>query len=73
MSLMSSTEPTSIEDLYISYSGFSTWTQCQEKYRITRVLGHESEPAVWFPAGSAFHLAADHIDRELIAEQDLPF
>lgn len=73
MTAMSSTEPTSIEELLISFSGFSTWMQCQEKYRITRVLGHESEPAVWFPAGTAFHLAADHIDRELIAEQVVPF
>ena len=73
MTAMSSTEPTSIEELLISFSGFDTWTGCQEKYRITRILKHESAPAVWLPAGTAFHSAADHIDRELIAEQEVPF
>lgn len=62
------------EDLApFSFSGFNTWTTCQEQFRITRELKVESQPAVWFLAGSGFHHAADVIDYLLLDDQKVPF
>ena len=58
---------------YISYSSFSTWTKCQEAYRISRILRVEEPPAIWFAGGSAFHSAADAVDFQLIADEVVPF
>lgn len=58
---------------YLSYSQFSTYLECQYKWFLTRVLKVDEEPAVWLPAGTALHAAADSIDRELIREQEVPF
>lgn len=51
---------------YISYSQFTTWLQCGEKYRLTRIIGVEEDPAWYFAGGTAVHSAADAIDHALL-------
>lgn len=66
--------PTNSDDLApFSFSGLDTWTTCQEKFRITRELKVESDPAVWLAAGSGFHHGCDVIDRLLLADEEPPF
>lgn len=48
---------------HISYSGFDTYQQCGEKYRLTRVLHVPEDQAWWFIGGSAFHLASEYFDK----------
>ena len=51
---------------YISHSQFTTWLQCGEKYRLTRIVGVEEDPAWYFSGGTAVHSAADAIDHALL-------
>lgn len=51
---------------YISYSQLTTWLQCGEKYRLTRILKLEEDPAWYFAGGTAVHSAADAIDHALL-------
>lgn len=48
---------------YISYSQFSTWLDCGEKYRLTRVVQVEEDPAWFLIGGRAVHVATETIDR----------
>ena len=47
---------------HVSYSGFDTFQQCGEKYRLTRVLSVAEEQAWWLFGGSAFHTASEWWD-----------
>ena len=60
------TEQTNQE--YLSYSQFTTFLSCGEKYRLTRILKLEEDPAWYLVGGSAIHAAADAIDLQLLAE-----
>lgn len=58
--------PSNAFDLpYISYSGFTTYLDCQEMFRLTRIERVDEEPAWWFAGGTAVHAAADAIDHAL--------
>jgi len=54
--------------VYLSYSQFTTFLSCGEKYRLTRVLKLDEDPAWYLVGGSAVHAAADAIDLQLLAE-----
>ena len=45
-----------------SYSQLSQLEACGEQYRLQRIVRAPSEPAVWFPAGTAFHTATEMFD-----------
>lgn len=49
---------------YTSYSQISTFAECGEKYRLTRIVGVPEQNAYWFAGGSAVHAATEEIDRE---------
>jgi len=51
---------------YLSYSQFTTYLQCSEKFRLTRMLKLEEDPAWYFAGGTAVHAAADAIDYALL-------
>lgn len=53
---------------YISYSQFTTWLQCGEKWRLTKILKVEEDPAWWLIGGTAVHVATEAIDRVLAEE-----
>lgn len=48
-----------------SYSQFSSFAECGEKYRLERVARVPRRQAVWFPAGTAYHSTTEWFDREL--------
>lgn len=48
---------------YRSWSQMSGYEQCPEAYRLERVEKVPSKPAVWFPAGTAYHSATEQFDR----------
>lgn len=48
---------------HISYSGFDTYLQCGEKFRLQRVLNVPEDQAWWFIGGTAFHTATEYWDR----------
>ena len=50
---------------YLSFSSFNTLTECNEKYRLSRLVGVEEPPAVYFIGGTAFHHGCDEIDKAL--------
>lgn len=51
---------------YLSFSQLTTYLSCGEKYRLTRIVGVEEDPAWYFVGGSAVHSAADAIDHALL-------
>jgi hypothetical protein len=55
---------------YLSYSQVDTLLGCGEKYRLTRIVGIEEDPAWYFIAGSAIHTATETIDKMLEAENE---
>lgn len=56
------------ERRHISYSQYDTYVGCGEKFRLTRVVGIEEDPAIWFAAGTALHTATEVIDHSLFKE-----
>lgn len=46
-----------------SYSQLSQYTKCAEEYRLKRIERRAEAPAVWFPAGTAFHEITELFDR----------
>lgn len=58
---------------YLSYSAFSTLTQCGELYRLTRIEKVEEPPAIWFAGGSGFHSGCDAIDYAILESEVVPF
>jgi hypothetical protein len=53
---------------HISYSQFSTYVECGEKYRLTRIVGIQEDPAYWFAGGTAVHTATEAVDHALFEE-----
>jgi hypothetical protein len=51
---------------YISYSQMTTFLDCQELFRLTRLEKVPEAPAWWLAGGTAVHAAADAIDHALI-------
>lgn len=47
---------------YLSYSGLSTYLECGEKFRLTRVNKAPRSPAYWFAGGTAVHYGAEVYD-----------
>jgi hypothetical protein len=54
---------------HLSYSQFTSWLECGEKYRLTRIEQIPEDPAWWFMGGTSLHAAADSIDHQLLKEQ----
>ncbi len=55
------TEPSAPK--YTSYSQLTTYAECGEKYRLTRMNKHVEMPAWWNAGGSAVHDATETIDK----------
>lgn len=47
---------------HLSYSSFTTLTECGEKFRLTRVLQIPEDPAWYFLGGTAVHTATERFD-----------
>lgn len=47
----------------LSYSSYSTFLECGEKYRLTRIHRVDQEQSFWLVGGSAFHEASEAFDR----------
>jgi hypothetical protein len=54
---------------YLSHSQLTSWLQCGEKYRLTKIVGVQEDPAWYFVGGTSVHSAADAIDHQLLKEQ----
>lgn len=48
---------------HLSYSGFSTWKECGEKFRLTRIIKVPEVPGYALVGGSAVHAATEAIDK----------
>lgn len=53
---------------YLSYSQFTTYLQCGEKYRLQKIVQVEEDPSWWLVGGSAVHAACDAVDFQLLKE-----
>jgi hypothetical protein len=53
---------------HISYSQVNEYTNCSERYRLTRIVGVNEDPAYWFIGGSAVHSATEAVDHHLYKE-----
>lgn len=60
---------TPMNETYLSHSQFTTWLSCGEKYRLTKIVGVQEDPAWYFAGGTSVHAAADAIDHQLLKEQ----
>lgn len=47
---------------HTSYSAFTTWVECGEKFRLQRVVGVNEDPGYYFAGGSAVHEATEVFD-----------
>jgi hypothetical protein len=56
-------------ETYLSHSQFTTWLSCGEKYRLTKIVGVQEDPAWYFAGGTSVHAAADAIDHQLLKEK----
>jgi hypothetical protein len=54
---------------YLSHSQMTTWLQCGEKYRLTKIVQVPEDPAWFFAGGTSVHAAADAIDHQLLEER----
>ena len=52
---------------YLSYSSYSTYLECGEEYRLTRIEKMPEAPAYWFPGGSAVHYGCEVYDLKILA------
>ena len=52
-----------------SYSSFTTWLECGEKYRLRKLEHVQELPAWWSIGGSAVHGATEDYDRALHAAE----
>jgi putative RecB family exonuclease len=50
-----------------SYSQLTQYEECGEQYRLKRIVRVPEAPAVWFPAGNAFHHVTEQFDRTTLA------
>ena len=50
-----------------SYSQLSQLEECGEQYRLKRIERLAETPAVWFPAGNAFHHITEQFDKTAVA------
>lgn len=48
---------------HISYSGFTTWLECGEKFRLQRIKGVQEQPGYYLAGGSAVHHATEVYDQ----------
>ena len=49
-----------------SYSQLSQYEECGEQYRLKRIERRDELPAVWFPAGNAFHQVTEVFDVQVV-------
>jgi hypothetical protein len=49
-----------------SYSQLTQYEECGEQYRLKRIVRVPEAPAVWFPAGNAFHAVTEVFDGEAL-------
>lgn len=52
---------------HVSFSGFSTWLDCGERFRLTRIKNMETSPAYWFAGGSGVHTGSEAYDLAIVA------
>jgi putative RecB family exonuclease len=58
--------------MHRSYSQRNEYLDCGWKYRLHRVVMLKERPAVWFPAGSAFHETAEAYAKERVHYGEQP-
>lgn len=56
------------ERTHISYSQYDQYVGCGEKFRLTRLVGVQEDPAIWFAGGTALHTATEAVDHHLFKE-----
>lgn len=49
---------------HVSYSALSTYTDCGQKYYLTRIKKVQEEPSWWLAGGSAVHTATEKFDKQ---------
>lgn len=54
----------------LSHSSLTTWLDCGEKYRLTKIEKAVEKPAYYLIGGSAFHTATELLDRDPSLEGD---
>jgi len=64
--------PVDLTDLpYLSYSSFTKYLACGELYRLTKIIGVETNDSAWyFTGGSAVHAASEAIDWMLLKDKE---
>ncbi len=64
--------PVDLSDLpYLSYSSFTTFVECGEKYRLKKIIGIDYSDAAWyFSGGSAVHAGSEAIDWMLLKDKE---
>ena len=63
--------PVDLSDLpYLSYSSFTMFVECGEKYRLKKIVGVDYSDAAWyFTGGSAVHAGSEAIDWQLLIDK----
>lgn len=49
-----------------SVSQYSEYLDCQEKYRLKRIVKIPEQPSMWLPAGTAWHYATEMLDKDIL-------
>ena len=64
--------PVDLSDLpYLSYSSFTMFVECGEKYRLKKIVGVDYSDAAWyFTGGSAVHAGSEAIDWMLLKDKE---
>ena len=64
--------PVDLSDLpYLSYSSFTMFVECGEKYRLKKIVGVDYSDAAWyFTGGSAVHAGSEAIDFMLLKDKE---
>jgi len=55
---------------HISYSQYNEYVACGERFRLTRLVGLQEDPAWWFAGGTAVHTATEAIDRVIFEREN---
>ncbi len=55
-----------------SVSQFISWQRCPEQYRLEKIVKVQRGPDVWSHAGTAYHTATEHYDRDQFYDRPEP-
>ena len=53
---------------HLSYSQFTTYLECGEKYRLNKIIQVDEDPSWWLAGGTAVHAGCDAVDFQLLRE-----